>query len=65
MMCVALVVDANYTAGRGVGKNREDAAAKADSGRRGVEEVGSRLGIRQHSVSQSVSEDIWGPDRIE
>ena len=28
MMCVALVVDANYTAGRGVGKNRED----ADSG---------------------------------
>ena len=32
MMCVALVVDANYTAGRGVGKNREDAAAKADSG---------------------------------
>ena len=62
MMCVALV-DANYTAGRGFSKNREDAARDQSqlAAAKGAEDGDRRSEVpfheHQSTFSQSVSQD--------
>ena len=53
MICVALV-DANYTAGRGFGKNREGAVAKAAEDERERRGRGRRFRSMSIIFSQSV-----------